>query len=1292
ALPPGAVTPNTIIRWHQDDVTDDIYDHWGIDNVQITLNDPNFSITWLHDGYNYGLGAPGGNNPTPVCPPITTTYTAQISDGTTTCTESVTITVVDPVIVMTAGNDTTLCTGDCVTLDGDAYHLVSPASTPTFENEEFALVVSGNSDININVQGLNTTALTDGSITSICINGFSFSGSFICTDFAGCDCNGVPINFFDNCDLTSSGFTVTLTAPGGCDVVLVPSGVATGDYNNTCFVPVGGTPFGGTFPVGGTWDPQEPLSGLNGCDANGVWTLTFSAPGLGIGIGTLFGWNITFDDPQITAPVNFSWSPTTDMSGSNTLTPQVCPQATTEYTLTATDLAGCITVSEPVMITMQDCCALEIVSIATVDPACGANDGSIAVTGLLGEITGVTYALDLGAPQASATFTGLAPGQYTVTVNDDNGCPVQQVVDLVSAGGPSIDLIDLVQPNCGAADGSITITATGVGLQYSIDGGTTFQGSNSFQALDAGVYDIVVQDGTGCSADSTAALIAGGGPVITGVITIPPTCANSDGQIDITAPGATQFSIDNGAIFQGSGTFAGLPPGTYDIVVQDANGCGANTNAILPQPSVPQIIAIDLVEPTCGANDGSIAITADTTSIGFSIDGGATYQVLPDFIGLGGGNYNVVVVDAAGCIADSLVSLSTSGGPQFVDIVFVQPTCGNADGSISVVATPIGLQYSIDGGLTYQASPDFSGLAAGTYGIVIQDGAACTNSTLADLLAPPGPTIDFITEGNSDCGFSNGDISIIATGNGLQYSIDGGTTFQSSFDFNGIAPGTYDVVVMDAAGCTAQDVAVIMEVGGPVIIDVAQTPSACGSATGTISIDATGSNLTYSVDGGATFQGANSFTGLVSGSYTVVVENGCSATEDVVIAELPGPSISAIDPTEPLCTGDANGALLITAVGNAPLSYSIDGGASFQPSTSFAGLSAGNYTITVQDAGGCQATLDEMLGEPVAVTLVLDPQDPGCNQVCGGAASATAGGGVAGYTYTWSGGVAGNVADAIDLCPGTYTLTVSDANGCSISADFTITAPPVFAIDSVVVTNESCAGACDGTLTVFALNATSFQVDGGGAQMTGTFSGLCAGEHTVQAFADPDCATSSVATILPGSVVEAGFIPDPWVTNTLAPDFTFTNTSSGAITYEWNFGGFGTSAEQDAAYTFPEQAAAHEICLEAADSLGCTDTECINVVINPYAVIYTPNSFTPDGDEVNDIFLAIGDPALKDFELNVFNRWGELVFSATDILIGWDGTYGGTDCADGVYVWKIDVQDPTTADRQSYIGHVSLLR
>ncbi|MEX1132914.1 MAG: hypothetical protein WEC15_06795, partial [Flavobacteriales bacterium] len=216
-LPPAAVTPNTMIRWHQDNVSDDVYDHWGIDNVEITLNDPNFGITWVHDGYEYGLGVPGGTNPNAVCPQETTTYTANVSDGITTCTSSITITVNEPNIIITAGTDSTICEGGCVTLDADAYHLVSPASTPTFENNEFALVAGGSASVNINVQGLNTTSLVDGSITQVCISGFSvFGGASPCLSFGGCPCNGGTIAFGEICDLTTGSFAVTLTSPGGC--------------------------------------------------------------------------------------------------------------------------------------------------------------------------------------------------------------------------------------------------------------------------------------------------------------------------------------------------------------------------------------------------------------------------------------------------------------------------------------------------------------------------------------------------------------------------------------------------------------------------------------------------------------------------------------------------------------------------------------------------------------------------------------------------------------------------------------------------------------------------------------------------------------------------------------------------------------------------------------------------------------------------------------------------------------------------------------------------------------------
>jgi gliding motility-associated-like protein len=567
ALPPGAATPNTIIRWHQDDVTDDIYDHWGIDNVEITLNDPNFGVTWLHDNYSYGLGVPGGPNPTPVCPTQTTTYVAQVSDGISTCLDSVTITVVDPVIILTAGDDQTICSGECADLNGNGFHLVSPASTPTFENNEFALVASGSATVNINVQGLNATTLSNGSITQVCINGFNFSGSFFCTDFGGCSCNGLPIGFGETCALTAGGFTVTLTSPGGCEIVLVPAGAANGDYTNTCFIPIGGTPIGGAFPTGGPWNPQEPISDLNGCDANGVWTLSFNAPGLGLGFGSLTGWNISFDDPEITEPVDFIWSPTTSMTGSDTFSPEVCPTSTTTYTLTATDLAGCLTVSDDVLVTVENCCDLQIITVDVVPPSCTLNDGSITISALQGQTTGVVYSIDGGTPQTSPTFTGLGAGQYTITVNDDNGCPVTRVIDLQSAEGPVITGVSTTPSDCGAANGTITIDATGNGLEYSLDG-VAFQQSQTLTNVANGTYTVVVRDASGCTADTIAVLLSPNAPVP--VITGPGTGCFGEVLVLTTTEPFVSYVWSTGST---SATTNVSTSGLVTVTVTDAQGC-----------------------------------------------------------------------------------------------------------------------------------------------------------------------------------------------------------------------------------------------------------------------------------------------------------------------------------------------------------------------------------------------------------------------------------------------------------------------------------------------------------------------------------------------------------------------------------------------------------------------------------------------------------------------------------------------------------------------------------------------
>jgi gliding motility-associated-like protein len=1221
-LPPDAVTPNTMIRWHQDNVTSAEYDHWGIDNVQITLNDPNFGITWIHDGYEYGLGVPGGINPTAVCPPQTTTYVAQVSDGITTCLDSVTITVVDPVIIMTAGVDSTICEGQCLTLDADAYHQVSPASTPTFQNNEFGLVAGGNASVNINVQGLNTTSLVDGSITQICISGFNvFGGASPCFNFGGCPCNGGTIGIGEFCDLTTASFAVTLTAPGGCEILLVPAGVSTDGYNNTCFVPVGGTPFGPGFPNGGIWNPQEPVSGLNGCDPNGVWTLSFDGPGgLSAGVGTLTGWSISFDDPEITEPVDFVWSPLTGMTGEDTFTPEVCPTETTTYTLSATDLAGCITVTDDVTISIETCCALEVIATDVVDPSCAGADGSITVTELAGELGAVTYSLDGGPTQASPTFSDLAVGTYTITVNDDNECPVDVTVELVAGDGPVINAIDIVAPSCGSSDGEISIDATGNDLTFSFDGGLTFD----------------------LNPDST-----------------------------------------------------GLASGSYTIVLIDVNGCSLDSTLILTPLDGPEILNIASTNPLCGALDGSITITASADVDSFSIDGGSSSQADGLFTDLPPGVYDIVVSDAGGCTAIGTVTLENIPVPVIDNVISTDPLCGASDGIIEILATGAGLLYSIDGGITTQAGSTFPGLTQGNYSIQVVDAVGCIANESTTLQSADGPVVDAIVTTISDCGLNDGTIAITATGTGLSYSIDGGTTYDPTGNFIGVAPGTYSVVIQDIDGCLSTGTATVDELPGPTLNSVVTVASTCGVDDGSLTIDASGVGLGYSIDGGATYQPGGTFGNLAPGSYTAVVQvSGCTEQQIVTVAEEPGPVITSVQLIQPSCSGDINGTITIVAVGSGALTYSINGGTS-QASPVFVGLAAGNYSVEVEAApGSCTASQEVTLIDPAPLSLSLTTTDPACANDCNGTASAVINGGTGNPVLTWSSGIpVGTGPQASGLCGGNYSLSVSDANGCTVDTIFVLITPPPFLIQSANTTSETCPEECDGTITVVSNGGELYSLNGSAPQLFPVFTGLCPGSYTIIALDGNGCSANGSAVIPAGESVQAGFIPTPPRTSVFSPRFVFTNTSTGAVSNSWNFGGYGTSTESSPGFLFPEIADSINVCLTVTNSIGCTDTYCGLIIIDPSTSVFVPNTFTPDGDGINDEFFVVGDLANgKNFRLTVHNRWGEVVFNTTDMLQTWDGSYSGVQCQDGIYIWTVESQDPLNAEIRRLTGHITLIR
>jgi len=1081
-LPPGALTASTMIRWHQDDVSGAEFDHWGIDNVIITLNDPNFTITWLHDSYSYGLGSGGGNNPTPVCPQNTTTYTAQITNGTATCTSAITITVVDPVLIVDAGNDTTLCPGACVTLAAEAYELVSPASTPTFENNEISPVFSGSAEMNINVQGLNATTVTTGSITSICLNSFNFSGTQFCTSFSGCPCNGATVGFGSTCNLNVSNFNITVTSPGGCEILLVPSGTAIGtSYTDVCFVPAGGQSISlPSFPVPGNWSPQQPFSVLNGCQSNGVWTMEVNAPGgFGLGIGFLNGWSISFDDPQITAPATYSWSPVTDMTNSTTLSPTICPTATTTYTLTASDTDGCTTVTDNVTITTGSCCALTIDNLAPVNPGCGASDGTITAT-VSGQIAGLEFSIDNGVTfQTSSIFTGLPAGTYTIQAIDDNNCLETQTITLTNASGPSITSSVVTNAGCGASDGQIVVTATGgTGtLTYSSDNGTTFQASGTLTGLAAGTYTIVVEDASGCQATGTATVTNANGPSITGTTPVNPGCGASDGSIQVAASGGTgtmNYSSDNGTTFQAGSSFTALAAGSYTIVVEDASGCQATTTVTLVNANGPSIAGTTPVNPGCGATDGSIQVNASggTGTLTYSSDNGTTFQAGSSFTALAAGSYTIVVEDAGGCQATTTVTLVSGTAPVITNAAVTSATCGNSDGSIVITATGGSgtLQYSTDNGVTFQSSNTFSGLASGSYTIVVQDAGGCDVTSTAAISDLNGPVVNAGTDQTICAGQP---VTLAGSGTtGVAYSWDNGIT--NNQPFTPAATFTYTVTGTDANGCTSSDQVVVTVNQGLVVSVVPDYTSGCAPLT--VTFDNTTPNSTnclWQFSNGQTFTNCN------------------------------------------------------------------------------------DQTVTFTN--------------------------PGC----------------------------------YDL-----TLTAQSASGCAGTGTFT----------SIVCVN-----------------------------------------------AQPD----------------ASFTPAPAILFVNDPVSVLYNGSTGGTTYNWNFGdGSPGSGIFSPIHSFPSgETGSYTITLIVMNADGCQDIATGTITVEEDLLYFVPNTFTPDGDEFNQFFLPVFTSGFDpyDFNMIIFNRWGEIVFESKDAKQGWDGTYHGQLVPEGAYTWKIEFKTRRNDARESIEGHVNVL-
>lgn len=790
-------------------------------------------------------------------------------------------------------------------------------------------------------------------------------------------------------------------------------------------------------------------------------------------------------------------------------------------------------------------CEPSIDAVNITDPSdCGVNDGSLEIVSSGGTGT-FEYTINGGVNwQEQNIFLDIPAGAYGVGVrNADGSCPFFYPfqVELMGPDSPRFIEVAATDPtDCGVDDGVVVITAEGgTGPYfYSVDGGISWGASNIFTDLPPGIYTAMVKNADGTCPTAYVIPIELEGPVMPVLLNVngiaPSDCDLENGSIFIeaTGQGLLSYSIDQGNTWQASPFFLNLAEGSYHPMIKNAEGtCLLEGEPLmLTGPSSPEILSIEGTHPTdCLLADGQITVQAAGTSFGlvYTIDGGLTWQSEEVFLNLMAGTYEILVRNADGtcpAVEGGSLMLFDPPKPEFSGLEGTDPSdCLAANGSINVLATGgFGmLEYSIDGGLSWQNASFFESLPAGNYlpRLRNQDGTCLVTSVPIDLVDPPMPVIDYVDITDpSDCGTLDGSLQILVSGGtgSFEYSINSGYSWQSSALFSALGAGTFFTAVRNQNGTCesyAPSGSTLSDPEAPVILGTEfLLPAVCGSADGHIKIWASSNSalIEYSINNGITWQAANSFSGLGEGVYSIAVRNldgTCFTTgESLVFEGFQPPAIQEIVALDPTDCGASDGQIYILAeAGN--YEFSVNNGISWQSNGFYQNLTAGQYHLLVRQVeGGCFVDLGNITldAPPQANIQNIQATAPSDCVLEDGTITVLLENGAGNFQYSINNGGTWQGNGFFDhLSSGVYNIFVRNPDEtCLVTGGMVeLTGPELPQIENVAVIPPSDCDQWDGQIKiVFTHPENSFLVsidNGESWQAESNFSQLGAGVYSI---------------------------------------------------------------------------------------------------------------------------------------------------------------------------------------------------
>ena len=790
----------------------------------------------------------------------------------------------------------------------------------------------------------------------------------------------------------------------------------------------------------------------------------------------------------------------------------------------------------------------------------------------------------------------LPAGTYSVIVTDSNGCTVYDTIELTE---PTEIILSSTNTNIlchGDSTGSIDLSVTGGVSPYTYQwsNGETTQDINN---LTEGTYTVIVTDSNLCI-DSLMINITQPDSIILSSVNTNILChGDSTGSIDLSVTGGVSpytYQWSNGETTQ---DINNLTEGTYTVIVTDSNGCTIYDTIVLTEPT-------DIIFSTTNTN---ILCHGDSTgSIDLSVIGGVspyTYQwsngeTTQDINNLTEGTYSVIITDSNGCTVYDTIELTEPTeiilSSTNTNILCHGDSTGSIDLSVTGGVSPYTYQWS-----NGETTQDINNLTEGTYTVIVTDSNLCIDSLMINITQPDSIILSSVNTNILCHGDSTGSIDLSVTGGVSPYTYQwsNGETTQ---DINNLTEGTYTVIVTDSNGCTIYDTIVLTE-PTDIIFSTTNTNILChGDSTGSIDLSVIGgvSPYTYQWSNGETTQDINNLT---EGTYSVIItdSNGCTVYDTIELTE-PTEIILSSTNTNILCHGDSTGSIDLSVTGGvSPYTYQWSNGETTQDINN---LTEGTYTVIVTDSNLCIDSLMINITQPDSIILSSVNTNILCHGDSTGSIDLSVTGGVSPYTYQWSNGE--TTQDINNLTEGTYTVIVTDSNGCTIYDTIVLTEPQ-FPLSMSIVNDTICSGDSNGfiDLTVNGgVNPYTYQWSNG--DTTQDISNLTEGTYTVIVTDSNGCIYNDSGYIISRPNPTAVFTSNTVLVNTPT---IFYNTSyhtpplgGNNLTYNWIIPCAGlidnttTLSSENPIFTFYDC----DTCmveLIVTDQFNCDDTTIVPV-------------------------------------------------------------------------------------------------